>query len=456
MILNTSILKQILVALGGDPEYGDNSVATERKIVNAVGGYGDDHGDNEAALLKRWLLQIGGTPVYSDNEDKTLGKILEQYGGGLGFFLNPSGKLNAILSQINAVPVAPTVVSATILANGETIEIVFSEPMNGTSGFSELAAEYTITYVSGEGTNTYTFSLSPITASMSIVSATYTPGDLVGINSGLPLAAIADLPLTNNSVMDPDAIDFIGRASLTNPTHKSATNTLVLDLKDESLWDEMVALYPFVGGTSLAHSKNLKGDIYNITWVNSPTHNANGVTGDGVAAYGICNGLTLLTPSPRLSGMTAYVRSMSAPATFSRYAGALSNDGITATQYYILDFRDYGGGSSYNVGCLGELDSFIQPLGAAASGTVSINRTASNEEAFYINGVSVGTNSFNDTSVPVAVNIYLLAANEYDTPNSISNANLAFFAAHNGLTAGQVATLSTLIHNFQTALGRNV
>lgn len=46
-------------------------------------------------------------------------------------------------------------------------------------------------------------------------------------------------------------------------------------------------LYPFVGGTAVAHSFNLADPASGrITWVDTVTHNVNGITGDGVSGLG--------------------------------------------------------------------------------------------------------------------------------------------------------------------------
>jgi hypothetical protein len=52
-------------------------------------------------------------------------------------------------------------------------------------------------------------------------------------------------------------------------------------------------LYPFVGGTAVAHGFNLADPASGrINWVGTVTHNANGITGDGVSGQGN-TGLTM-------------------------------------------------------------------------------------------------------------------------------------------------------------------
>ena len=61
--------------------------------------------------------------------------------------------------------------------------------------------------------------------------------------------------------VDPDAQAFLTAAAITDPTITSAIDTLVVQLKADSIWSKMKALYPFVGGTASTHKYNLKNPL---------------------------------------------------------------------------------------------------------------------------------------------------------------------------------------------------
>ena len=63
------------------------------------------------------------------------------------------------------------------------------------------------------------------------------------------------------SGFDADAQAFITAASITDPTQQSAINTLVVNLKSYGIWNQMFAIYPFVGGTAASHKWNLKNPL---------------------------------------------------------------------------------------------------------------------------------------------------------------------------------------------------
>ncbi len=77
---------------------------------------------------------------------------------------------------IIAAAAPPTLVSATIASNGTTLTLVFSEAVTGREGFSLTASGgYVVpTYVSGDGSNTYAYSLSRTIESGETVTLDYT------------------------------------------------------------------------------------------------------------------------------------------------------------------------------------------------------------------------------------------------------------------------------------------
>src|SRR5690349_23782913 len=89
---------------------------------------------------------------------------------------------------------------------------------------------------------------------------------------------------------DSDAQALIDAAAISNLTQKNAINQLVLDLKAAGIWNRMVAIYPFIGGTASSHKWNLKDprDVdaaKRLTFSGSWTHSDNGALPDGSTGY---------------------------------------------------------------------------------------------------------------------------------------------------------------------------
>ncbi len=266
------------------------------------------------------------------------------------------------------------------------------------------------------------------------------------LGTSLSLATIASLG-------DVDAQSFISRASLTDSTQISAVKTLVSSLKNtSSLWSAILALYPFVGGNAVAHAQNLKNDLYTISWSGAVTHNSNGITGNAVNQYGTCTGLTGNTVIPHLGGVTVYNRTQAATASggIRRYCGFGDGGG---SFYYTLDYAS----SVANRASWGGLGtSYISETAAQRTGTITANRSATNDFKCYNNGTQYLSTTTNDTSTPPSVDIMVLAFSSGGVVNAPCAENFSLFAVHSALTVQQVTDLATIIQTFQTTLGRNV
>lgn len=101
----------------------------------------------------------------------------------------------------------PTVVSATIDTAGTQLTVVFSQACSigagGSGGMvvTPSGGAATITYVSGDGTSTWVFSVSRTILSSETATRTYTqPGNgIEGTSGGLDLASFTTQSVTNNS-----------------------------------------------------------------------------------------------------------------------------------------------------------------------------------------------------------------------------------------------------------------
>lgn len=108
------------------------------------------------------------------------------------------GDIFCALSQIDLACVIPTIVSAE--ANEDLITVVFSEDVTGTDGFNfgVDGGGVIFSYTSGEGTNTYLFTLDVPLVGGETVLMDYSPGN---VQSGpeCPLAESFEFPVTNNT-----------------------------------------------------------------------------------------------------------------------------------------------------------------------------------------------------------------------------------------------------------------
>lgn len=258
------------------------------------------------------------------------------------------------------------------------------------------------------------------------------------------------------SQFDPNALLFITTAGITNPVEQVAINNLVIGLKRDSLWGKMIAIYPFVGGTSTTTKYNLANPIYyEITWNGGVTYASTGVKGNGSNAYG---------------------------DTGIEISATNTSTGITTSLSYSVYSRTDSTGEDIDMG----VDRFaqIQLLCKRGNGNCimdnynstngRINASVTNSQGFFLstrtsqtlmrgyrNNSQIGsdvTGSATTSNITIcAKNIYVLAQN-YSTSGaqSFSNRELAFMHFGLGLDTTESTNLYNLVDAFQKTLKRNV
>lgn len=247
---------------------------------------------------------------------------------------------------------------------------------------------------------------------------------------------------------DPDAQAFITAASITDATQQSAVNQLVLDLKASNIWTKMKAVYPFVGGSATSNSKNLiNPSTYSITWAGGLTHNSSGVTGstNGYGNTGIAPNSALSLNSTHLSVFMKTAGGASktpigvCEAGYNKFTGIITdiNIGYNAVFY---DVNASNGGNTFQ--------AF-----PSNTGFILANRTASNQSTIYRNGVSLGSNSVNSSSLST-YNITILALNNNGSIGGYSPSNLQFASIGDGLSGADITAFNTAVTTFNTTLGR--
>lgn len=263
------------------------------------------------------------------------------------------------------------------------------------------------------------------------------PGIGIGIGMGKEMVRL-----------DADAASFIARAGITNPTQVNAVNSLVLGFKVDGTWNSFNAVYPIVGGNASAHAQNLKNSSHTITWINAPTHNSAGVTGNGTTQYGDTN-FPATSLNPTNVHVAAYCSGTSAPG---------DTIGIFDGVAYVLQMEP----------TIGSFGAFIFDVNNLADGRMTGNtdglalniatRTSISAAAAYVRGANVGSKAgaVGAMTMP-AGNIFVLARNSIGSgPVGFISATMSFASIGSGLTAGQALSYHNRVQAFQTALGRAV
>jgi hypothetical protein len=249
---------------------------------------------------------------------------------------------------------------------------------------------------------------------------------------------------------DPDAQAFITATAITDTTQQNAIDALVIGLKTDLLWNKMLAVYPFVGGTATTCKYNLKNPLdtdaaFRLNFLGGWTFSNNGIQPNGTNTYAD----TFLAPSTHFtignSSLSHYSRtnSFEMGTPYGTKAG-----GFTSSIYLNLN--------------IGSANVFHQSNFATAP-SPQPTTTALNLIQSRINGANTivalnGTaGSYANTELVLSNKpIYLGARNNNGSDDLYYSREMAFAHIGYGLTQAECTLLYNRIQTFQTTLGRQV
>ena len=249
---------------------------------------------------------------------------------------------------------------------------------------------------------------------------------------------------------DADAVAFFNRVTTAggtlSTTEKQAVNKLVLDLKANSLWTPMKAIYPMVGASAAACKQNLKSASFEGSFTSGWTFASTGVTPDGSTAYFD----TTFIPSANLSDDSThgslYLNTNNAP---------ISGDPV--------DFGSFNGGSQAFTlvqSSVSGLTVGSRNLGNNIVGTVTnrqgfvvTSKTSSTVTTIYKNGTSIISGNSGGT-LPT-LSSYLAGLNLGSLYGPTNN-KIVFHTLGDALTSTNASDFYTAVQAFQTTLSRQV
>jgi hypothetical protein len=245
---------------------------------------------------------------------------------------------------------------------------------------------------------------------------------------------------------DPDWLAYYNRViaaggTLTT-TEQNATLQLVLDLKANSLWTPMKAIYPMVGASAAACAQNLKSSSFTGTFTSGWTFASTGVKGNGTSAYMNTNYAQVLGDTDN-NHISIYSRTdlNSAISDMGVVQGLLETNILSrlTNQFY---FRMQGANNT-TVSSANSLGFFMA------------NRVSSTEVKCMKNS-TITTVSNTSTGVITSLNIFLGAFNFNGSAAAYSAREFAFSSIGEGLTDTEASNFYTAVQAMQTTLSRNV
>ena len=223
-------------------------------------------------------------------------------------------------------------------------------------------------------------------------------------------------------------------------TEQNATKQLVADLKANSLWTPMKAIYPMVGASAAACAQNLKSSSFTGTFNGGVTYSSTGIKLNGTSGY--------LNTNFNFSNcaLNSIHRSIYVQETYN----TLGTDPSTTSGLPSSFIGSYANGQ------------WAANDGFSGSGT---SRATKGLEIVYRN-TSTTIKRLRSTFIDSATvtSTFLVNANAvvgcYNNNNAAFSAftsyTFSFASMGDGLTDTDAANLNTIVQAFQTTLSRNV
>jgi hypothetical protein len=258
---------------------------------------------------------------------------------------------------------------------------------------------------------------------------------------------------------DPDAAAYLSAVvsaggAVSSPM-SAATNNMFLALKSNGLYNNIIAMYPLMGGTQNSESIEAKGNTSkNITWINSWTFNSSGATGQVLVNPFGTRGNTQLRPSVDWTGSDyPYILYYTNLNTYAgtndpQYDGAAVDGG--GTWDTIIRY-----GSSNTAYLRWGTNAFMTTTNSDNTGCYVFRSDATYRD-IWKNGIRIVQDTSPNVSYPTN-EIFLGDINTANPSTGTQPSGKRYSMAIYGknITEANAATLSTIINTFQTALGRN-
>jgi hypothetical protein len=252
--------------------------------------------------------------------------------------------------------------------------------------------------------------------------------------------------------VDPDWLAYYNRViaaggSLTT-TEQSATLQLVLDLKANSLWTPMKAIYPMVGASAAACAQNLKSSSFTGTFTSGWTFASTGATPNGTSAY-MSTGFVVNTEQASANNFSLGVYS----GTIGSSAGLKCSMGAyDAAIETIITIRFTGNLAYLAIGENTYNNSFAN---TDTHGFYVANRNTTNMAQAWKNGVKI-IDIANTPGGKQTNELYVGAELGALVPIRYDDKRNQFTFMSNGLSDANQSSLYTAVQAFQTTLSRQV
>ncbi len=243
------------------------------------------------------------------------------------------------------------------------------------------------------------------------------------------------------AAVDSDAQAFLTASGITDATITDAVNTFVVEAKAQGIWTDLDKIFPFVGGSSTAHSYNMKNALADGTFHGGVIHDSNGVTFNGTNGY--------FDTAWATNSANVYNRHYSQYLVYQSMSGVWSGSFDGAN---LFGMRIDAGRSLSYMGFNNLEATALVNLDRASVYCVTID--SSSVGKMYNNGNLVKTNATSIQGAPIVGTVFVGALNSSGTAAFYQNSNVRFVTTGKKLDASKQAILNHLVRLFNAMMNR--
>jgi hypothetical protein len=262
-----------------------------------------------------------------------------------------------------------------------------------------------------------------------------------------------------------ESIDFFLATGINDINQKIALDNFVFSLKVNNLWNKMLIIYPFIGGTENTHKFNLKDPrntdaAYRIGFSGGGwTHNSLGITPNGTSSYANTFFTSSGYTSTTNASMSLYIGTNNSGATFPYDMGSSAGGGGTGawfgmiTRYFnSITYVGFGGG--YEASVAGTTDSRGFNIGNRLTGaTLNTELWKAGVNDTSATRIIHVTQAFTRNNI----NIYLSANNSISAiPGLYSDKRIQFCHFGLSLTPSEIQSFNNAVKTLQVQLNRTI
>jgi hypothetical protein len=356
-------------------------------------------------------------------------------------------------------PTTTTTTQPTTTTTSTSSTTTTTEPTTTTTTSTSTTSTTTepTTTTTTTSTSTTTTTLPPTTTTTSTSTTTTTlPPTTTTTTTTEPTTTTTTTTLPPGGY-DVNVLQFLTASNISDVSTANAVNTLVVGMKSANIWDEMHAVYPFVGGTENSSKWNLKDTgSYMLTASGNWNYSSNGVS-SSKASNDMLNTNLPLTQSDFTFATMVDDLSL---GIYSRTDGVNEYDmgawaGSSGNQIQLLAGSSYGTGSqNFRWGVSAQTPGVITSDVTSSLGFFQASRQSSTNLVAWVNGYQVGSNT--NANPQNTFNSIVIGNINVPFQNAPSNRQYAYAYIGKGLNGTQLNDYNTLVQQFQQSLNRKV